>query len=440
MRINPQSSLYMATKIEGQEQKIGDVFSEAYEFEIPPSQRPYVWGNKQAREFLSDVLDAMDNQGADGELYFLGSIVLVKQPTEAQSNVIDGQQRLITLTILLSVLRDLTTQDEIRLRRLEYVYQRPNVDRGLKEGYRLVVQRCDREFFMKYVQALDATNNLPEPSGLKGSQKRIAENACFFRSQLEVMKEDRRDSLMAFIVQRCYLFVVAMPTIRDLNLRCQCPLRYQIPKDSQQRSDNLSALNATIGVATLREAISFWEQHKDSEDEEFWHSALQERPFLIAQLFHYPIVIVGSKVYVGGKLLNNRCGSVADFLAKNRNTGAAVIIEIKTPRTRLLDREYRQDVFPWSSEVSGAISQVLHYQSSLSRNVVQLRDGVDEHIESDALRGLVIAGNTGEQLNTSAKRRSFERLRESLHGVSVIGFDELFGRAQEMLEILTSPR
>ena len=110
-------------------------------------------------------------------------------------------------------------------------------------------------------------------------------------------------------------------------------------KDSLQHSGNLSALNATIGVATLAEAISLWEQQKDSDDEEFWHRVLQERPFLLAQLFHYPIVIVGSKVYVGGKLLDNRHGSVADFLARNRNTGAALIIEIKTPRTRLMDRE-----------------------------------------------------------------------------------------------------
>jgi hypothetical protein len=71
---------------------------------------------------------------------------------------------------------------------------------------------------------------------------------------------------------------------------------------------------------------------------------------------------------------------------------------------------------------------------------MELRAGVDEHLESDTLRCLVIAGNVGEQLNTSAMWRSFERLRESLHGVSVIGFDELFGRAKEMLKILTSPQ
>jgi hypothetical protein len=103
-----------------------------------------------------------------------------------------------------------------------------------------------------------------------------------------------------------------------------------------------------------------------------------------------------------------------------------------------LGREYRGEVFPWQRQISGAIGQVLHYQSSLTRNVVELRAGVDGHLESDTLRCLVIAGNVGEQLNTDTKRRSFERQRESLHGVSVIGFDELFARAKEILKILTS--
>src|SRR5436309_6802090 len=110
----------MTTKIEAHDRTIGDIFSDLYQFEIPPYQRPYAWENEQTRELLSDVLDAMDNQRANGGLYFLGSVVLVKQPTEAQSNVIDGQQRLTTLTILLSVLRDLTTEEEIRVRRREY--------------------------------------------------------------------------------------------------------------------------------------------------------------------------------------------------------------------------------------------------------------------------------------------------------------------------------
>jgi hypothetical protein len=200
--------------------------------------------------------------------------------------------------------------------------------------------------------------------------------------------------------------------------------------------DSMLALNATIGAAALQEALAIWEANKDCDDEGFWHNCLQERPFLLTQLFHYPVVVIGDKAYVGGKLLDNRHGSVADFLAKTKTTGAAVLIEIKTPCTDLLASAYRQDVYPWSAEISGALSQVLQQRSALARNVLQLREDIDEQLEADMPRCIVLAGNVSQQLNERAKRRSFERIRENLHGVQVIGFDELFERAAGVLRLL----
>jgi hypothetical protein len=154
----------------------------------------------------------MDNRDASGGLYFLGSIVLVKLPTEAQAKVIDGQQRLTTVTILLSVLRDLTTDLELKIERRSYVYQKASADKGLKDRYRLLLRERDRPFFLKYVQAPGATDNLPDITKLEGSQKRIAENAKILRTQLEEIPEQRRNVLIAFLIQHCYLVVVAVPT------------------------------------------------------------------------------------------------------------------------------------------------------------------------------------------------------------------------------------
>jgi Protein of unknown function DUF262 len=70
----------------------------------------------------------------------------------------------------------------------------------------------DRPFFLKYVQAPDATDNLADATKLEGSQKRIAENAKILRTQLAEMPEERRNALIAFLIQHCYLVVVAVPT------------------------------------------------------------------------------------------------------------------------------------------------------------------------------------------------------------------------------------
>ena len=100
---------YQLSPIEAHERTIGQIFSDSYGFEIPPYQRPYAWEEDQTRELLEDLIDAMDNKDVSGGIYFLGSIVLIKSPNDSQSKIVDGQQRLTTLTILLSVLRDLTT-------------------------------------------------------------------------------------------------------------------------------------------------------------------------------------------------------------------------------------------------------------------------------------------------------------------------------------------
>jgi hypothetical protein len=198
--------------IDAHERNIGQIFSDEYSFEIPPYQRPYAWEEEHARDLLSDLLNAMDNTQSSGNLYFLGSIVLIKTPGAPQSKVIDGQQRLTTLTILLSVLRDLTTDQEVRYERRGYVFQKGSADKGTEDRFRVALRPRDIDFFKKHVQQQGATENLPDPATLKGSEKCIIDNARFFRDRLKAMDEARRNKLVAFVIQHCYLVVVAVPT------------------------------------------------------------------------------------------------------------------------------------------------------------------------------------------------------------------------------------
>ena len=198
--------------IEAHERVIGRIFSDDYAFEIPPYQRPYAWETEQARDLLNDLLEAMDDTEASGGVYFLGSIVLIKTPSAAASKVVDGQQRLTTLTILLSVLRDLTADLALKLGRASYVHQVANPDTGAADRHRLLLRERDREFFHKAIQVAGATDDLPDSSRLAGSQLRLVENAALYRARLSGMDETRRNRLVAFIIQRCYLVVVAVPT------------------------------------------------------------------------------------------------------------------------------------------------------------------------------------------------------------------------------------
>ena len=96
----------MHDNIKAQEKSLDSIFSGNYVFSVPSYQRPYSWTKDNAAELFDDLFDAYQNKTSEGDSYFLGSLVLKKDPYKPNSDIIDGQQRLTTLTILLAILRD----------------------------------------------------------------------------------------------------------------------------------------------------------------------------------------------------------------------------------------------------------------------------------------------------------------------------------------------
>src|SRR5699024_47689 len=85
---------------------INDIFNGNRVLEIPFFQRAYVWDKPQWERLLQD----MESVSKSLKPYFLGSIILKQQPTNTGNKVgdirtlIDGQQRLTTLSIFFKVL------------------------------------------------------------------------------------------------------------------------------------------------------------------------------------------------------------------------------------------------------------------------------------------------------------------------------------------------
>ena len=79
----------MPTTLTAHEQPISRIFSNDYVLGIPAFQRPYAWTPEQAGELFDDLVEFMS--GRPGEVedmppYFLGSIVLIKMETRAESS------------------------------------------------------------------------------------------------------------------------------------------------------------------------------------------------------------------------------------------------------------------------------------------------------------------------------------------------------------------
>jgi hypothetical protein len=190
----------------------------------------------------------------------------------------------------------------------------------------------------------------------------------------------------------------------------------------------LPTLNAIVSRANLRAILSLWAENSANPDEEFWQTELSKHSFVLGLLFAHPIVVIKGKAYVGGKEYDNRHGNFVDFLARIPGSGNAVLIEIKTPTTPLLGSEYRDDVFPPSREFAGAISQAIHYRESLM-DAPTIRQGAK--LSASEPRCAIVIG-CRDELTENFRKRAFERFRERLLGVTVVTFDEFFGRIKNL--------
>ncbi len=81
----------------------GELIGNGHLYTVPPFQRDYAWEEAQWEELWTDLMEVTNTD----QRHFLGTLVLEDQP--AQAVIVDGQQRLATLTLLaLSLIRRLT--------------------------------------------------------------------------------------------------------------------------------------------------------------------------------------------------------------------------------------------------------------------------------------------------------------------------------------------
>ena len=125
------------------------------QFLIPVYQRYYSWDLEQCRRLWNDIVE-MQKKGKVG--HFVGSIVNIAEqamPTGVQKYmIIDGQQRMTTLTLLLLALRDYAIKNPgdqtINARRIDNMLLKNEYEVG-DERYKLLLTETDRDILMKLV-------------------------------------------------------------------------------------------------------------------------------------------------------------------------------------------------------------------------------------------------------------------------------------------------
>ncbi len=152
------------------------------QFIIPIYQRTYSWSRKQCDQLWNDVLHVAQDPSIPA--HFVGSIVYIERgiyqvTSVPQMLVIDGQQRLTTLSLLLSALgKALNTNNsdtEITQRRINNYYLL-NIEEENDLRHKLILTQNDKATYIRLIE------NLEPPEAVSS---RIVENYKFFEDQIQ---------------------------------------------------------------------------------------------------------------------------------------------------------------------------------------------------------------------------------------------------------------
>jgi len=206
----------VASTLSAHEKKVGQIFSDEFQFNIPGYQRPYAWTPEQAGELLDDLLSFMREQSCpvpEMSPYFLGSIVLIKTEGSPSADVVDGQQRLTTLTLLLATLREVLPSDRAQ-EITQFLYQAGSLISGTEDRFRLALRERDREFFQTWVQLPGGIARLVASADiLSDSRSLLRRNARQYVERLSALDQSEVVRLAQFIAMRCFLVVVSTPDL-----------------------------------------------------------------------------------------------------------------------------------------------------------------------------------------------------------------------------------
>jgi len=213
----------MQSFFQTQIQTIGQLLSGANTFRMPPFQRPYSWEAGRAVQLLDDLYAVIEREGHYPDLkessghFFLGPIVVAQPRPSDSHDVIDGQQRLVTLTAILAVLRDALPAGKSQ-KDLQTHFERPeHALMGQVHSPRILLHTPYRTEFEQFTLHLGSTRYLPSEAKTDGMERLLAVMRSLSKEVADYPVSDV-EKLIAVILRQTFVVMMTATSLDDAYL------------------------------------------------------------------------------------------------------------------------------------------------------------------------------------------------------------------------------
>ena len=235
--------------------------TEQKRYQIPRYQRNYSWKRSQYETLWNDLLDEMKRPVSRG--MFLGTILLnLPETDDHRTEVIDGQQRMITLTILLSSIRDAFNDlsDFNNASRVQGNYI-ANSDFGDEEEIPVLITGAKLQpFFSNYIQHFPRTDDFTLMQADSEEEKNVERCRKFFDAQIKKQLKEIPDH-----VQRNAWLVSLSKTITQVIL---ISIEVEFEEDAYAVFESVNAKGMELTLADLLKNLIFRNLRPNEEGED----------------------------------------------------------------------------------------------------------------------------------------------------------------------------
>ena len=150
-------NVIMVKIIDTVERELRELLSYELQYTVPIYQREYVWSDEHIEDFLNDLFRHMANMSQ--KYYFFGTFYLIKDSNDSDKRlIVDGQQRLTTIIIFLTVIRDILVELN-RHESAKIITDYIQIDIDSHNTYRLTLNDRNRSFFEKSILPIGKPDN-----------------------------------------------------------------------------------------------------------------------------------------------------------------------------------------------------------------------------------------------------------------------------------------